>query len=43
MVITRLLWNFDLELVQGYEDWSDTQRNFFILEKGPLVMKLKPV
>ncbi|KAH8430180.1 cytochrome P450 [Aspergillus melleus] len=43
LIMSRLLLNFDLELVKGYEHWDETQRIYFIWEKGPLMIKLTPV
>lgn len=42
LIMSRLLWNFDLELVDGYENWDSEQRIHFIWEKGPLMVKLIP-
>lgn len=42
LVVARLLWNFDLELEQGQDDWVSSQRAFIVYEKGPLMVKLTP-
>lgn len=41
LLIARLLWNFDIELVAGQEDWVDKQRVFDVYEKGPLMVRLR--
>lgn len=43
LIMSRLLWNFDIELVDGYEKWNENQRVFFVWQKGPLMVKLHPV
>lgn len=41
LVIAKLVWHFDLEdVTQG--DWRD-QKVYMVWEKGPLMVKLKPV
>ncbi|KAM0292742.1 hypothetical protein HYE67_011444 [Fusarium culmorum] len=42
LVVSRLLWAFDLELEQGQDDWVKKQRTFVVYEKSPLMVKLKP-
>ncbi|KAJ3519244.1 hypothetical protein NM208_g14199 [Fusarium decemcellulare] len=42
MVVSRLLWTFDLEIVEGQEDWVSRQRTFTVHDKGPLMIRLKP-
>ncbi|PLB41274.1 cytochrome P450 [Aspergillus candidus] len=42
MVVSRLLWNFDVELVDGQMDWADRQRVYIVYEKGELMVRLKP-
>ncbi|GME40427.1 hypothetical protein PFICI_06539 [Neofusicoccum parvum] len=42
LIMTELLWNFDLELMPESEDWSD-QKVFTVWEKKPLFVKLTPV
>lgn len=43
MVVSRLLWNFEIELVGGQMDWADRQRVYVVYEKGELMVLLKPV
>ncbi|KAJ3545029.1 hypothetical protein NM208_g2727 [Fusarium decemcellulare] len=42
LILTHLIWNFDLELMQDSKDW-DKQRAYFVWEKGALNVKLTPV
>ncbi|PGH23917.1 hypothetical protein AJ80_01979 [Polytolypa hystricis UAMH7299] len=42
LILARLLWNFDLELVEGYERW-DEQEIYGFGQKTPLLVKIKPV
>ncbi|PLN81744.1 isotrichodermin C-15 hydroxylase [Aspergillus taichungensis] len=42
MVVSRLLWNFNIELVGGQMDWADRQRVYVVYEKGELMVLLKP-
>lgn len=41
LLMTLLLWHFDLELMDESEDWID-QKIFTLWEKGPLMVKLSP-
>lgn len=41
LIMGRLLWNFDVELMPGQEDWLN-QKLFIVWEKSPLKVKLKP-
>ena len=41
LILARLLWNFDIELVEGQEDWAAKQRVFDVYEKGPLLVRLR--
>lgn len=43
LVISRLLWNFDVTLVPGQDDWMKRQKVFLLIEKDDLFVKLKPV
>ncbi|KIN02897.1 hypothetical protein OIDMADRAFT_160486 [Oidiodendron maius Zn] len=40
LILAKVLFNFDLELAQGRENWLD-QKVYAIWEKGPLNVKLK--
>ncbi|KAF5011171.1 hypothetical protein FDECE_2696 [Fusarium decemcellulare] len=42
LILARLIWNFDLELVPGGENWFN-QRSFLIWEKGGYMVKLTRV
>ncbi|EXJ87227.1 hypothetical protein A1O3_04186 [Capronia epimyces CBS 606.96] len=43
LVLARLLWEFNLELVPGPKKKWDDARVFLIWEKNPLYVRLKPV
>lgn len=38
LILSKVLYNFDLELVQGQDDWLK-QRIYLVWEKGPLYVK----
>ncbi|KAK8132151.1 hypothetical protein PG999_000324 [Apiospora kogelbergensis] len=40
LIIARLFWNFDLEPVEGQEDWISSQQVFGVVDKGPFMVKL---
>jgi hypothetical protein len=40
--LTRVLWNFDAEIMPECRNWND-QKIFTLWDKGPLNMKLSPV
>ncbi|KAK8023888.1 hypothetical protein PG993_011954 [Apiospora rasikravindrae] len=42
VIIARLLYRFDIELMPGQERWMDDQRAAFVWIKGPLEVRLKP-
>ncbi|KAF2195342.1 cytochrome P450 monooxygenase-like protein [Zopfia rhizophila CBS 207.26] len=42
LIMAKVLWNFDLELVTKEEDWLD-QRVFTLWEKPSLMVRLKPI
>lgn len=42
LILTKMLYNFDYELCQESDNWSD-QKTFTIWEKKPLIVKLFPV
>ncbi|KAM5357164.1 hypothetical protein ACJZ2D_016546 [Fusarium nematophilum] len=42
LILTHLIWNFDLELMEDSKDW-DQQRTYLVWEKGALNVKLTPV
>lgn len=41
LIIAKLLYRFDFELVPGQEAWQSSQRFFIIWEKGPLYVKFR--
>ncbi|OHF03244.1 RadP cytochrome P450 epoxidase [Colletotrichum orchidophilum] len=42
LLLAKILWHYDLELCPGMESWV-VQRNYITWEKGPLMVKLRPV
>jgi cytochrome P450 len=40
LIITKVLWNFDLELPEGNGNWFD-QTVFTLWQKGPLNVKVR--
>ncbi|KAK8070727.1 cytochrome P450 [Apiospora hydei] len=42
VIICRLLYRFEIELLPGQERWMDDQKAAFVWVKGPLVVRLKP-
>jgi len=42
IVLARLLWTFDLELVEGVGEW-DKCKIYLTADKAPLWVSLKPV
>ncbi|KXH26907.1 RadP cytochrome P450 epoxidase [Colletotrichum simmondsii] len=42
LLLAKTLWHYDLALCPGMESWV-VQRNYITWEKGPLMVKLKPV
>ncbi|KAL1959369.1 hypothetical protein VTO42DRAFT_2172 [Malbranchea cinnamomea] len=43
LILTKLLWRFDIELVEGQEDWMDGQLAFGLWWKPPMMCRLMPV
>lgn len=41
LILARLLFGFDFELVPGQEDWHDALRTFLVWERMPLNISLK--
>lgn len=41
LIVAALVWNFDMELVPGQDNWLD-QKIYFVWEKQPLMVKLAP-
>lgn len=39
-ILARVLWNFDLELVEGQNGW-EKQKSFALWDKGPLSVRVK--
>lgn len=42
LIITKVLFNFDMELCPESETWAD-QKTFLLWEKHPLMVRLKDV
>lgn len=43
LILSRLLWNFDLELQQDSTDWIARQKTYMLWQKGPLNVRVVPV
>lgn len=43
LIMVRLLWRYDLELVEGSENWQKEQKVFGFWVKPPLMCRLSPV
>lgn len=41
-ILTRVIWNFDMELVRPEEDWIDGNGMFGLWDKKPLNVYLTP-
>jgi hypothetical protein len=41
LILSRMVFNFDMELDQPELDWLD-QESFFLWEKPPLMVRLTP-
>lgn len=42
LILARLIWNFDIELVEPHVDWIDNNDSYSLWEKKPLNVYLKP-
>ncbi|EZF74480.1 hypothetical protein H105_03818 [Trichophyton soudanense CBS 452.61] len=43
LVLTRLLWNFELELSEESKDWHSRQKVWMMWDKGDLNVKIRPL
>ena len=43
LILTRVLWNFDLRIAEESLDWMSKQRIFNLWEKGKLNVYMTPV
>ena len=43
LILAKVLWNFDLELAPGSDGWVERQKVYGLWEKGPLMVKVRPV
>lgn len=43
LILAKMLWHFDLELVHPEHDWMGSQKVFALWEKGALDVRLTPV
>ena len=43
LILAKVLYKFDLELVDKEQDWFGEQKCFTLWEKGALMVNLKPV
>ncbi|KAI0125397.1 cytochrome P450 3A17 [Xylariales sp. AK1849] len=42
LVVCRMFWNFDFELLPGQNDWVDRQLCFTVYQRDPLMIRLTP-
>lgn len=42
LILCKMLWTFDLELLPGQEEWMSSQKTYVIWHKGPLWVRLEP-
>lgn len=42
LTLAKLLWNFDIELVDDSDRWLRDQKIYLIWEKTPMLVKLRP-
>jgi cytochrome P450 len=42
LIVCHLLFNFDVELLPGQDDWHASQNAYIIWDKGPLNVKFTP-
>lgn len=43
VILAKVLYNFDLELVDTEDNWMDEQKVFTLWEKGALMVKITEV
>ncbi|KAB8292426.1 hypothetical protein EYC80_008152 [Monilinia laxa] len=43
LILARIIWNFDLEMVDESKNWAKNMKVFLLWEKLPLYVNLKPV
>ncbi|KAF2652208.1 cytochrome P450 3A17 [Lophiostoma macrostomum CBS 122681] len=43
LIMARFLWNFDVDLVEGYEGWPEKQKAFILWDKPPMMVHLTRV
>ncbi|KAK6211426.1 cytochrome P450 [Colletotrichum tabaci] len=43
LILTRVLWNFDIKIADDSTDWAPKQKIYLLWEKGPLNAYLTPV
>ena len=41
LILARMIWNFDMELVEDSKHWLDGQKAFAVWKKPPLNVQLK--
>jgi len=42
LILSKVLWNFDLELCEETGNFADTRKIYVLWEKGPLWCRLTP-
>ena len=41
-ILARLIWNFDMDLLEESANWADVQKVFVLWDKPSLMVKLRP-
>jgi cytochrome P450 len=41
LILAKILWNFDFELLPESKGWAESQRVFTLWEKKPLMVKIQ--
>jgi hypothetical protein len=41
LILTKIVWNFDFELLPASKNWAESQRVYTLWEKKPLMVKIK--
>ncbi|KAK1633225.1 hypothetical protein BDP81DRAFT_434459 [Colletotrichum phormii] len=41
IILAKLVWNFDLELMDESKEWTSRQRIYIIWQKVPLLVRCK--
>ncbi len=42
LILSRTLWNFDVQIAEESRNWLEIQKTYLIWEKGPMYLYLTP-